>query len=141
MLQPSPLQHCVHISSSAFRMENQDGEPIFKKGDQRIISNYQGITLLSLLGKVNAKLLGTESSAETLQIEEEQSWPCNSGPAPYPCYGAGKGNGFAQSAHMCFMDLRNAYNHTPRCNLLGVLQEFGGLAFSPCTAEVGAWLA
>ena len=32
--------------------------PLFKKGDQRVCSNYQGITLSSLPGKVYSRVLG-----------------------------------------------------------------------------------
>jgi len=31
--------------------------PIFKKGDQRVCSNYRGITLISLSGKVYSRVL------------------------------------------------------------------------------------
>ena len=56
-------------------MEWQTGVvvPIFKKGDQRVCSNYRGITLLSLPGKVYARVLEKRvRSIVEPQIEEEQ---------------------------------------------------------------------
>ena len=48
--------------------------PIFKKGDQRVCSSYRGITLLSLPGKVYARVLERRvRSIVEPQIEEEQS--------------------------------------------------------------------
>ncbi|KAI3376581.1 hypothetical protein L3Q82_016461, partial [Scortum barcoo] len=39
--------------------------PLFKKGDRRVCSNYRGITLLSLPGKVYARVLERENSADS----------------------------------------------------------------------------
>ncbi|KAI3374131.1 hypothetical protein L3Q82_005986 [Scortum barcoo] len=68
--------------------------PLFKKGDRRVCSNYRGITLLSLPGKVYARVL--ERRIRPIvdpQIQEEQ---CGfrpgrgtAGPALYPPQGAG----------------------------------------------------
>ncbi|KAI3371579.1 hypothetical protein L3Q82_024147 [Scortum barcoo] len=70
--------------------------PLFKKGDRRVCSNYRGITLLSLPGKVYARVL--ERRIRPIvdpRIQEEQCgfrppvverW---TGPALYPPQGAG----------------------------------------------------
>ena len=51
--------------SSTIHVEWQTGEvvPIFKKGDQRVCSNYRGITLLSLPRKVYSR------------VQERRLWP------------------------------------------------------------------
>ncbi len=52
--------------------------PLFKKGDRRVCSNYRGITLLSLPGKVYARVL--ERRIRPIvepRIQEEQ---CGFGP-------------------------------------------------------------
>ena len=46
--------------------------PLFKKGDRRVCSNYRGITLLSLLGKVySGELERRVRQIVEPQIEEE----------------------------------------------------------------------
>ena len=44
--------------------------PLFKKGDRRVCSNYRGITLLSLPGKVYSGVL--ERRVVEPRIQEEQ---------------------------------------------------------------------
>uniref|UniRef100_A0A671VTV6 Reverse transcriptase domain-containing protein n=1 Tax=Sparus aurata TaxID=8175 RepID=A0A671VTV6_SPAAU len=93
--------------------------PIFKKGDRRVCSNYRGITLLSLPGKVYSRVLerrirpivepriqeeqcgfrpgrGTLDQLYTLRRVLEGSWE------------------FAQPVHMCFVDLEKAFDRVPR---------------------------
>ncbi|GAA6067179.1 uncharacterized protein LOC106910031, partial [Tachysurus ichikawai] len=64
--------------------------PLFKKGDQRVCSNYRGITLLSLPGKVYARVLERRirpiDSGGTMRVSS-RSW--NTGPSLYPHQVAG----------------------------------------------------
>ncbi|CAM4611183.1 unnamed protein product [Leuciscus chuanchicus] len=104
--------------------------PLFKKGDRRVCSNYRGITLLSLPGKVYARVLerrirpivepriqeeqcgfrpgrGTLDQLYTLSRMLEGSWE------------------FAQPVHMCFVDLEKAFDCVPCGGLWRVLREYG----------------
>ncbi|KAI3372917.1 hypothetical protein L3Q82_023365 [Scortum barcoo] len=80
--------------------------PLFKKGDRRVCSNYRGITLLSLPGKVYARVL--ERRIRPIvdpRIQEEQcgfssrSW--NTGPALYPPQGAWRVYGSLPNQSTC----------------------------------------
>uniref|UniRef100_A0A3B4EBS9 Reverse transcriptase domain-containing protein n=1 Tax=Pygocentrus nattereri TaxID=42514 RepID=A0A3B4EBS9_PYGNA len=103
--------------------------PIFKKGDRRVCANYWGITLLSLPGKVYAKVL--ERSLRPIvepQTEEEQ---CRFRPSHGTMdqhftlsrivVGAWK---FANPVYMCFVDLEKTYDRVPRDILWEVLREY-----------------
>ena len=104
--------------------------PLFKKGDRRVWSNYRGITLLSLPGKVYSRVL--EKRIRLLvepRIQEEQ---CDFRPGRgtldqlYTLRRVFKGSWeFAQPVHMCFVDLEKAFDRVPRHILWGVLREYG----------------
>ena len=122
-------------TSGAVPLDWQTGVvvPLFKKGDRRVCSNYRGITLLSLPGKVFSGVLerrirrivepriqeeqcgfrpgrGTVDQLYTLRRIIEGAWE------------------FAHPVHMCFVDLEKAFDRVPRDVLWGVLREYGGTA-------------
>ncbi|KAL7866069.1 hypothetical protein SRHO_G00113160 [Serrasalmus rhombeus] len=119
-------------TSGAVPLDWQTGVvvPLFKKGDRRVCSNYRGITLLSLPGKVYAGVL--EKRVRLIvesRIQEEQ---CGFRP--------GRGTldqlftlsrilegswEFAQPVHMCFVDLEKAFDCVRLGILWEVLQQYG----------------
>ncbi|KAK3557834.1 hypothetical protein QTP86_003172 [Hemibagrus guttatus] len=104
--------------------------PLFKKGDRRVCSNYRGITLLSLPGKVYSRVL--ERRVRPLvepRIQEEQ---CGFRPSRgtldqlYTLHRVLEGLWeFAQPVHMCFVDLEKAFDRVSRGILWEVLWEYG----------------
>ncbi|KAK3515689.1 hypothetical protein QTP70_028465, partial [Hemibagrus guttatus] len=104
--------------------------PLFKKGDRRVCSNYRGITLLSLPGKVYSRVL--ERRVRPLvepRIQEEQ---CGFRPSRgtldqlYTLHRVLEGSWeFAQPVHMCFVDLEKAFDRVRRDFLWKVLWEYG----------------
>jgi hypothetical protein len=104
--------------------------PLFKKGDQRECSNYRGITLLSIPGKVYSKVLyGRISDVVDRQIQDEQC-------------GFRRGRGttdqlfvlqqvleksreYSRQVFISFVDLEKAYDRVDRGLLWDVLLEYG----------------
>ena len=98
--------------------------PLFKKGDRRVCSNYQGITLLSLPGKVYSGVL--ERRIRPIvepQIQEEQcvflSWPQNTGPALYPPQGARGFMGVCPTSPHVFCGLGESIRPCPSWHSVG----------------------
>jgi exonuclease III len=103
--------------------------PIFKKGDQRECSNYRGITLLSLPGKVYSKVLHSRlTEAVDHKIQDEQC-------------GFRRGRGttdqlfllqqiaekaweYAQQVYISFVDLEKAYDRVDRRLMWKTLEEY-----------------
>ena len=104
--------------------------PIFKKGDRQKCTNYRGISLLSLPGKVYAKCLerkcqeiveskledgqcgfrlGCSTTDQILTLKQifEKSWE------------------YGKDLSACIVDLEKAYDQVPRDKLWKVLQEYG----------------
>ncbi|KAK3516029.1 hypothetical protein QTP70_001869 [Hemibagrus guttatus] len=104
--------------------------PLFKKGDRRVCSNYRGITLLSLPGKVYSRVL--ERRVRPLVVPRIQEEQCGFRPSRgkldqlYTLHRVLEGLWeFAQPVHMCFVDLEKAFECVPRGILWEVLWEYG----------------
>ena len=103
--------------------------PLFKKGDKAVCDNYRGITLLSLLGKVYAKVL--ESRVRTIVepiLSDEQ---CGFRPGRstidqvFTLQQVGeKAWEYAKPVYACFVDLEKAYDRVPRDLLWECLREY-----------------
>ncbi len=95
--------------------------PLFKKGD-RVCSNYRWITLLSLPGKVYARVLERRirQMVEPLIQEEQCGFRPGRGTLDqlYTLTRVLEGSWeFARPVHMCFVDLEKAFDCVP-CSIL-----------------------
>uniref|UniRef100_A0A8C1ILG2 Reverse transcriptase domain-containing protein n=1 Tax=Cyprinus carpio TaxID=7962 RepID=A0A8C1ILG2_CYPCA len=104
--------------------------PIFKKGDRRVCSNYRGITLLSLTGKVYGRLLERRIRliVEPWIQEEQCSFRSGHGTLDqlYTLAGMLEASWeFTQPIQTCFVDLEKAVDRVPHGILWGVLWEYG----------------
>ncbi|TWW80944.1 hypothetical protein D4764_01G0007590 [Takifugu flavidus] len=119
-------------TSGAVPLDWQTGVvvPLFKKGDRRVCSNYRGITLLSLPGKVYSGVL--ERRVRRIVEPRIQGEQCGFRPGRrtvdqlYTLSRVFEGAWeFAQPVHMCFEGLEKAFDRVPRGVLSGVLREYG----------------
>uniref|UniRef100_A0A8C9TUR8 Reverse transcriptase domain-containing protein n=1 Tax=Scleropages formosus TaxID=113540 RepID=A0A8C9TUR8_SCLFO len=104
--------------------------PLFKKGDWRLCSNYRGITLLSLPGKVYAGVLERRIRpiVEPRILEEQCGFHPGRGTLDqlYTLTRVLEGSWeFAQPVHMCFVGLEKAFDRVPRGILWEVLRNYG----------------
>jgi len=104
--------------------------PIHKKGDRSELTNYRGISLLSLSGKVYAKCLETRCR-EIIESKLDDT-QCGSRPGRsttdqiFPLQQIfEKSWEYAKDVYACFVDLEKAYDRVPREKLLEVLREYG----------------
>jgi len=112
--------------------------PIFKKGDRKQCTNYRGISLLSLRGKVYAKCL--ERKCREMVESKLENGQCSFRPARSTTDQVftqkqilEKSWEYGKDLFACFVDLekaydrvpRKAYDRVPRDKLWRVLQEYG----------------
>lgn len=104
--------------------------PIFKKGNRKICSNYRGISLLSVVGKVYTSILVDRVRAIVEDVLDE----CQGGFRPLRgcqdqifCLrqAVEKLCEKNKDLYICFIDLEKAFDRVPREKLFGILSEYG----------------
>ena len=97
--------------------------PIYKKGSRLECSNYRGISLLSVVGKVYARVLNDRVKLMTAdKVMDEQG---NSGQEGGVRQVVEKTIKKDRSVYIAFVDLEKAYDNVNRLKLWKVLEEYG----------------
>lgn len=104
--------------------------PIHKKGDNKTCSNYRGISLLSVVGKVYAAIIEkrTRSIVEHLLDENQSGFrPMRGCQDQIFCLRQimEKFHEKNKDLYLAFVDLEKAYDSVPRSKLWSVLAEYG----------------
>ena len=104
--------------------------PIFKIGDRKQCTNYRGISLLSLPGKVNAKCLERKRRERVKpKLQDSQCGFCSGCSTMDQIFTLKqifkKSWEYGKDLSACFVDLKKAYDRVPRNKLWKVLQEYG----------------
>ena len=104
--------------------------PLFKKGDTRNCDNYRGLSLLTVPGKVYAHILLKQvaEKMDQLVLDEQSGFrPAHSTVDHLFSLNQLFSNAieFREPLHVCFIDLRKAYDTVNRPALWAVLQKTG----------------
>lgn len=108
------LQHCLDIRDSASEVQTGVVAQFFKKGNQRVCSNYKGITLFSFLGKVYAGVLERIHQAYLCSMRNHAIFIAVVGnwtnyTLSEECW---RGKGICPTS-LCFVDLEKVYDCAP----------------------------
>ena len=103
--------------------------PIHKKGDKRKCTNYSGISLISVPGKVYAKCF-EKKCREIVEpkLTDAQCGFCSGRSTMDQIFALQqifeKSGEYAKEVIACFVDLEKAYDHIPRDKLWAVLLQY-----------------
>jgi hypothetical protein len=98
--------------------------PIFKKGNKQECSNYRGISITSMVGRLYGRLLKDRIGGKIVQLEEQSGFR-----AGHSCTDnifslkklTEKRNARNLETHLVFVDLQKAYDSVPIKKLFEVL--------------------